>query len=45
MFSAKLKVETVNEFQAVILAGYGNRLISKQNSTLYISIYLYHRKK
>jgi len=27
MFSAKLKVEPVNEFQAVILAGYGNRLI------------------
>lgn len=26
MFSAKLKVEAVNEFQAVILAGYGNRM-------------------
>jgi len=26
MFSAKLKVEPVNEFQAVILAGYGSRM-------------------
>ena len=29
MFSAKLKVEPVNEFQAVILAGYGNKYILK----------------
>ncbi|KAG4095298.1 nucleotide-diphospho-sugar transferase [Neocallimastix lanati (nom. inval.)] len=34
MFSAKLKVETVNEFQAVILAGYGNRMypLTEENS-------------
>jgi len=34
MFSAKLKVEPVNEFQAVILAGYGNRMypLTEENS-------------
>jgi len=36
MFSAKLKVEAVNEFQAVILAGYGSRLLlSKCHNFIY----------